>query len=155
MRIPSMLPSIAAVTCLALVGWHVTGAQESTSQGNCTGLHAGITAQLMQVTQGYSEPSVMVAFHLLNDSETAQTTAPESWKIVIDGKELSDSGWIFGNGPEPVGGYGKLAAGSTFDFGKALPIAKYFPETKEYRISWKGRYFQSPTVTVRIPTSKH
>jgi hypothetical protein len=152
LRIPSMLPRIAAVTCLALVAWHVTGAQDSKSQGNCTGLHAGITAQL---TQGYSEPSVMVAFHLLNDSETAQTTAPESWKIVIDGKELSDSGWIFGNGPEPVGGYGTLATGSTFDFGMALPIAKYFPGTKEYRISWKGRYFQSPTVTVRIPTSKH
>jgi hypothetical protein len=152
MRISAMLQRIAAVTCLALIAWHVTGAQESKSQGNCTGLHAGITAQL---TQGYSESSVMVAFHLLNDSETAQSTAPESWKIVIDGKELSDSGWIFGNGPGPVEGYGTLAAGATFDFGKALPIAKYFPETREYRISWKGRYFQSPTVTVRIPTSKH
>lgn len=152
MKIPSMLPRIAATACLALVGRHVTGAQESKSQGNCTGLHAGITAQMMQVTQGYSEPSVMVAFHLLNDSETAQTTAPESWKIVIDGKELSDSGWIFGNGPEPVGGYGTLATGSTFDFGTALPIAKYFPEIKEYRISWRGSHFQSPTVTFRIPT---
>jgi hypothetical protein len=155
MRIPPMLPRVAVVTCLTLVAWHVTGAQESESQGNCTGLHAGITAQLMQVTQGYSEPRVMVTFHLLNDSETAQTTAPESWKIVIDGKELSDSGWIFGNGPGPIGGYGTLATGSTFDFGPALPIAKYFPEAKEYRLSWKGKYFQSPTVTVRIPASKH
>jgi hypothetical protein len=111
MRIPSMLPRVAAVTYLALVVWHVAGAQESKSQGNCTGLHAGITAQLTQATQGYSEPSVMVTFHLLNDSETAQATAPESWKIVIDGKELSDSGWIFANGPEPVGGYGTLATG--------------------------------------------
>jgi hypothetical protein len=152
MKIPAMLPRIAAVTCLAWVAWHFTGAQESKSQGNCTGLHAGITAQL---TQGYSEPSLMVAFHLLNDSETAQRTTPESWKIVIDGKELSDSDWIFGNGPEPVGGYGTLAGGATFEFGKALPIAQYFPETREYRIRWKGRYFQSPTVAVRIPTSKH
>jgi hypothetical protein len=155
MRIPSMLPRIAAVTCFVLVVWHVTRAQESKPQYTCTGLHAGITAQLMDVTQGYSEPSVMVTFHLLNDSEAAKTTAPESWKIVIDGKELSDSGWIFGNGPGPVGGYGTLATGSTFDFGPALPIAKYFPEAKEYRISWKGTYFQSPTVTVRIPASRH
>jgi hypothetical protein len=44
---------------------------------------------------------------------------------VIDGKELSDSDWIIGNGPEPVGAYGTLATGSTFDFGKALLIAKY------------------------------
>ena len=96
MRIPAILQRIAAVTCLALLAWHVTGAQKSKSQDNCTGLHAGITAQL---TQGYSEPSVMVAFLLLNDSETVQSTTPESWKIVIDGKELSDSDWIFGNGP--------------------------------------------------------
>jgi len=97
----------------------------------------------------------MVTFHLLNDSETALSAAPESWKIVIDGKELSDSDWIFGNGPEPVEGYRTLAAGATFDFGKALSIAKYFPEAKEYKISWKGRYFQSPTLTFRIPPSKH
>src|SRR5580704_16277902 len=133
MRILSMLPRVAAVTCLALIAWHVTGGQDSKSQGNCTGLHAGVTAQL---TQGYSEPKVMVAFHLLNDSETAQNTAPESWKIVIDGKELNDSDWILSNGPGPVGGYGTLAAGATFDFGKALPVAKYFPETKKYRVSW-------------------
>jgi hypothetical protein len=152
MRIPAVLLGIGAATCLTLVAWRATGAQESKSQGNCLGLHAGMTAQL---TQGYSDPSVMVLFHLLNDSETAQNTAPESWQIVIDGKELKDSDWIFGNGPEPVGGYGTLAAGATFDFGKALPIAKYFPETREHRISWKGMYFQSPTVTVTIPTSKH
>jgi len=36
---------------------------------------------------------------------------------------------------------------------RALPIAKYFPETQEHRISWKGQYFQSPTVKVTIPTS--
>ena len=60
---------------------------------------------------------MMVAFRLLNDSETTQNTAPESWQIVIDGKELEDSGMIFGNGPEPTGGYGTLEAGATFDFG--------------------------------------
>jgi hypothetical protein len=54
MRVPAMLQRIAAVTCLALHAGHVTGAQEPKSQGSCTGLHAGITAQL---TQGYSEPS--------------------------------------------------------------------------------------------------
>ena len=155
MRFSSLLLKIAFATCLALFAWHATGSQESKSQCNCTGLHAGITAQLMQPTQGYGEPSVMISFHLLNDSVTAQTTTPESWKILIDGKELSDSDWIFGNGPEPVGGYGTLAVGASFDFGKALPIAKYFPEPKEYKINWKGRYFQSPTVAVRIPTSKH
>lgn len=142
---------LGAVTCLALVVCHDTGGQEFKSQSNCLGLHAGITAQL---TQWYSDPSVMISFHLLNDSEITQNTAPESWQIVIDGKELRDSDWILGNGPQPTGGYGTLAAGATFDFGVALPIAKYFPETREHRISWKGRHFQSSTVTVGIPTSK-
>jgi hypothetical protein len=131
--------------------WHVTRAQESKASRNCAGLHAGITAQL---TQGYNEPSVMVTFLLLNDSETAKSTAPESWELVIDGKELEDSGYIFGNGPAPTGGYGKLAPGATFNFGKALPVLKYFPEPREYGISWKSRYFQSPTVIVKIPVSK-
>lgn len=117
-------------------------------QNGCHGLHAGITAEL---TQGYSDPSVMIGFVLLNDSESIQNTAPESWQIVIDGKVLKDSGWILGNGPEPVGGYGKLGVGAKYDFGKALPIAQYFPEKREYKVSWKGKYFQSPTVTVRIP----
>lgn len=147
-----MLQGIAAVTCLALVAWHVTGAQESKPQGSCRRPscrhYSSIDAGIRRAQRDGRLP-------LLNDSETAQSIAPESWKIVIDGKELSDSDWIFGNGPGPVGGYGTLAAGATFDFGKALPIARYFPETREYRISWKARYFQSPTVTVRIPTSKH
>ena len=152
MKIPATMIGVGAVTCLALVAWHATGAQESKSQRNCVGLHAGITAQL---TQGYSDPSVMISFHLLNDSETTQSTAPESWQIVIDGKELKDSDWILGNGPQPTEGYGTLAAGATFDFGKALPIAKYFSEAREHRISWKGRYFQSPTVAVRISGPEH
>lgn len=41
---------------------------------------------------------------LLHDSELIQNAAPESWQIVIDGKELTDSGWTFGNGPAPAGG---------------------------------------------------
>jgi hypothetical protein len=92
-----------------------------------------------------------VGFVLLNDSPTDRGTAPESWKLVIDGHELEDSGVIFGNGPEPIGGYGTLHSGATFQFGKALPISKYFPEQREYRISWKSKDFVSPTVKVKVP----
>ena len=105
MRIPAKLQRIAAVTCIALLAWHLTVAQHAKSKVNCTGLHAGITAQL---TQGYSEPSVMVAFLLLNDSDTAQSTAPESWKIVIDGQELSDSDWLFETVLGQLGGMERL-----------------------------------------------
>jgi hypothetical protein len=143
-----------ALGCAAVVGLQVVQAQQPKSSSNCAGLHAGITAQLTKPRQGYYEPSVFVSFLLLNDSATPQSTATESWKIIVDGKELPDSGYIFGNGPMPSGGYETLASGATFQFGSALPIAKYFPDEREYRVSWKGRHFQSPTVTIRIPTTK-
>jgi hypothetical protein len=46
----------------------------------------------------------------------------------------------------PTGGYGTLAPGATFNFGKALHVANYFPERREYTVSWKGKNFQSPTI---------
>lgn len=148
MKRPSILLRVGAATFLALAVCHSAVAQVAKDQNGCLGLHAGITVEL---TQGYSDPSVMVVFVLLNDSEIAQNTAPESWQIVIDGKVLKDSGWILGNGPMPTGGFGKLSAGQKYDFGKALPIAQYFPEKREYKVSWKGKNFQSPTVKVKIP----
>ena len=48
----------------------------------------------------------MLSFILLNDSEKPINAAEEGWTIVIDGKELEDSGYTFGNGPGPVGGWG-------------------------------------------------
>jgi hypothetical protein len=118
-----------------------------TQKKNCSGLHAGIAAQLIQLGSG---PSVMVLFVLLNDSGEPQPTAPESWKIVINGQELADSGYIFGNGPAPAGGYKILAAGNKFDFGKALATARYFGKPGRYRISWNGKGFQSPTTTIDV-----
>lgn len=93
-------------------------------------------------------------FLLLNDAEVARHASPESWKLVIDGKELEDSWYLFGNGPMPSGGYEVLAAGATFSFGKALPVSKYFPERREYKISWKGKDFQSPTMLFKVTEEK-
>jgi hypothetical protein len=91
----------------------------------------------------------MVTFVLLNDADRPIETLAESWKLAIDGTELKE-GWIFGNGPGPVGGWGTLQPGETLQFGKALPLSKYFPEEREYKIAWKGKAFQSPTKTIRI-----
>jgi hypothetical protein len=153
MRLRLTLRESVALAGVAFALGQLMAAQEAPkSPDSCVGLHAGISAQLTKLTQGYAEPSVMVTFLLLNDSETTRGAAPESWRLVIDGKELEESHFLFSNGPKPIGGYGTLDSGASFNFGMALPIAKYFPEQREYRISWKGRYFQSPTVTVRIPS---
>lgn len=95
----------------------------------------------------------MLTFILLNDSERPINAVEGGWKIVIDGKELEDSDFIFGNGPQPGAGWGTLRPGESYEFGKALELSRYFPEEREYRVSWNGKGFQSSTITVKV-TSK-
>ncbi len=85
----------------------------------------------------------MISFHLENKSPDAVECRPETWIIMVDGKELADSGLIFGNGPSPVGGYGSLPAGTSFDFAKGLDIVRYFPDFKEHSVQWRAAGFTS------------
>jgi hypothetical protein len=50
---------------------------------------------------------------------------------------------------QPTGGYGTVQSGSTFQFGKALPIREYFPEARDYKIYWKASAFRSNVAVVR------
>jgi len=149
--IASTFRTIAALSCLAVFVLQTTTAQDSKSSCDCTGLHAGLTLARIGKNGGSIEQSVTLSFLLLNDSASDLDTAEGSWKIVINGKELADSNFIFGNGPGPSGGYGRLSSGANFNFSCALPISKYFPEPGDYKISWKGKYFQSPSAALRIP----
>ena len=92
----------------------------------------------------------MLTFILLNDSDAPINAVEGGWQIVIDGKELKDSDSIFGNGTGPVGGYGTLKPGESYEFGKGLELSRYFPEEREYKVSWKGKAFRSSTITVRV-----
>jgi hypothetical protein len=53
---------------------------------------------------------------------------------MIDDREVPDRGGNSGPGGQPTGGYGTVQSGSTFQFGKALPIREYFPEARDYKI---------------------
>jgi hypothetical protein len=119
---------------------------------NCQGLHAGIRAEFVKGNDQH--PSVMVSFILLNDEESIADTTPGSWKLNIDGKELSDSTMIFGNGPAPTDGWRTLNPGGTAQFGKALDVSRYFPEAREYKIFWNGAGFRSPTTSVKVPANR-
>jgi hypothetical protein len=68
----------------------------------------------------------MLTFILLNDSEKPIKTLEGSWTIVIDGKELDNSGIIFGNGPGPVGGWGTLNPGNHMNLGRDSNSADIF-----------------------------
>jgi len=118
---------------------------------NCGGLHAAIRGEPVRRDPPNTEPPfVMLTFILLNDSDAPMNAVEGGWQMVIDGKELPDSGVIFGNGPGPVGGYGILKPGESYEFGKGLELSRYFPEEREYQVSWKGPGFQSSTITVAV-----
>jgi hypothetical protein len=111
-----------------------------------TKLNASIKAESVQ---NRAERYEMISFHLENTSTGAVECRPETWSLIVDGKELVDSGMIFGNGPGPVGGYGTLRPGASFGFSKALDLVRYFPENKEHTVQWKGAGFTSNIVRFR------
>jgi hypothetical protein len=126
-------------------------AARSAPEQACGGLHAAIRAELVRRDPPYTQPPfVMLTFVLLNDSEKPINTVEEGWKIVVDGKDVEESDFIFGNGVTPVGGWGTLNPGESYEFGKGLELSRYFPEEREYRVSWKGKGFRSSTITVRV-----
>jgi hypothetical protein len=150
---------VARIVCLVLLTAVVTAqtaTQKTPSKGdtlNCPGLHAGIRSQIMPP---YTEtPSVMLSFVLLNDSDASVDVEAGSWRIVVDGTDLKDSGMIFGNGPMPEGGYRILKPGESYEFGKALPIVKYFLPNGQHKVSWKGTGFESSTISVPITPASH
>ena len=126
-------------------------AAQDKREENCGGLHAAIRAELVRRDPPYTQPPfVMLSFILLNDSEVPINAVEGGWRIVIDGKELKDSDFIFGNGPHPTGGYGTLKPGESYELGKGLELSRYFPEEREYKVSWKGKRFQSSTITISV-----
>jgi len=92
----------------------------------------------------------MLVFVLLNDGEVPVDVEDRSWKLMINGTEVIDPNGIFGNGPAPAGGFGVLKPGESYEFGKSLPIADYFPQNGEYRVSWRGKAFRSPTISITM-----
>lgn len=139
---------IAAMFVIALIP---AASRQDRPETGCGGLHAAIRAEIIRPEPRNTQPPfVQLSFVVLNDSRAPLNAAEGGWQIVIDGKELEDSDFIFGDGPGPIGGYGILKPGESYTFGKALDLSKYFPEEREYTVSWKGKRFQSSTISVRV-----
>lgn len=151
-RSKSMLGRVLLYVCVVTATLASSVVAQEKSVVACVGLHAAITGQVVNMRDG-RPPYMLLTFVLLNDSENSVDTLDQEWKIAIDGKELEDSGWIFANGPRPVEGWSKLQPGGFFEFAKAMELAKYFPESREYRVLWKGKGFRSSTITVRVTPS--
>lgn len=91
-----------------------------------------------------------ISFGLVNDGQQTVSTDSRNWKILINGQEVADSGFIFGNGPAPVGGWENLGAGGSFMFGKSLKMGRYFSKPGIYEVSWKSSRFSAKPVVVRV-----
>jgi hypothetical protein len=139
--------SLALVFCYPASSWSQSrDPKPDPSSVSKRGLHATLNAE-----RGYyGDPRLeTLTFRLMNDSDQVLDSATASWALVIDDREVPDRGGQLWAGPKPTGGYGTVRPGTTFQFGKALPIREYFPEARDYKIYWKAAAFRSNVVVVR------
>jgi hypothetical protein len=97
--------------------------------------HAGWTKELY------------IHFTLVNDGSETIDPKIESSKIIINGVELENAGFIVGNGPRDARWHA-LPPGDALEFTYALE--DYFKEPGIYRVSWKGGNFEAPTIVFRV-----
>ena len=88
-----------------------------------------------------------IEFTLVNDGDKViDPKIPES-QIVINGKELTDSGLIFSSVQKGTR-FKALSPGDSLQF--SLSLVDQFKEPGIYRVSWKGAGFRSPEIVLRI-----
>ena len=92
-----------------------------------------------------------VEFTLVNDGEVTMDPKIGESRIVVNGKELADSGLILGNGPRDAR-FAALPPGQCLRFSYSL--GDYFKEPGIYRVSWRGANFRSPEVVFRVLPEK-
>lgn len=97
--------------------------------------HAGWTKELL------------IHFTLVNDGSKSIDPKIESSKIIINGVELENSGFILNKGPKD-GRWRALPPGDSLEFTYALE--DYFKEPGIYRVLWKGDNFETPTIVFRV-----
>ena len=124
---------------LLLVGW-APAKQEQRK------LWASLSVSRPLFYAGWTK-ELTVYFTLVNDGSETIDPKIESSKIIINGVELEESGFIFGNGLRDMR-WRALPFGDALEFNYALE--KYFKEPGIYRVSWKGDGFETPTIVFRV-----
>ena len=88
-----------------------------------------------------------IHFTLVNDGSETIDPKIESSKMVINGIELENSGFILGHGPRDAR-WNALPPGEALEFTYALE--DYFKKPGIYRVSWKGDNFETPPIVFRV-----
>jgi archaellum component FlaG (FlaF/FlaG flagellin family) len=95
--------------------------------------------------------ALLIKFALVNDGAKTAATDLDSWRIIVNGKQMNErnTSLMFGNGSRmedtlPPGGHAQVA--------RAMGV--YFKEPGTYKVSWKGKTFASPEITFRVLPNK-
>ena len=88
-----------------------------------------------------------IYFTIVNEGNRTIDPQIESSKIIINGVELESSAFIFGNGIRDQR-WRALPPGDSLEFTYALE--NYFKEPGIYRVSWRGKNFETPTIEFRV-----
>jgi hypothetical protein len=144
MRRRSVLLITLFVSGLLLVSW----ARANQEQPK---LWASLSVSRPLFYAGWTK-ELLVYFTLVNDGNKTIDPKIESSKIIINGVELKDSGFILSNGPRDKR-WRALPPGDSLEFSYALE--KYFQEPGIYRVSWKGENFETPAIVFRVMPSKN
>ena len=82
----------------------------------------------------------------LSDMPIRFTALREETVLLINGKELSDSGFGFANGPHPTTQF--LPPGKSYLF--SYQMTRFFKTPGLYRIEWRGKDFSTLPVEFRV-----
>jgi hypothetical protein len=124
-----------------------TASQPAERQEN---LWAALSVNHPAFMQGRTE-DLIIEFTLVNDGAKAIDPKIAESRIVINGKELADSGLILSGGLKDAQ-VRALSSGDNLQF--AVGLGDHFTEPGTYRVSWKAAGFQSPEILLRILPEK-
>jgi hypothetical protein len=99
----------------------------------------------------FSIDPFMVFFGLVNDGDKAVNPEVESSQLLVNGKELENWPFIIANG---IRGrrWKSLPPGDHLSFG--YDLGNHFAKPGIYKLSWKGKGFQSPEIVFRVMPKK-
>jgi len=87
-------------------------------------------------------------FCLVNDSDEPVHAPIADSKLIVNGKAMENSAFVFGNGPRPRRDWETLRPREVYSFG--IYLGRDFQKPGTYRILWKGSGFESPEVSFRV-----
>jgi hypothetical protein len=133
-----------------IVGLALLPAFLSTSKQETPKLWAAISVSDPLFEEGWTK-ELMIHFTLVNDGTTTIDPKVGTWKLVVNGEESADSGFIFGNGIRDTR-WEALPTGDKLRFTYALE--QYFKKPGIYRVSWKGDGFEALPIEFRVMPNK-